>query len=358
VILLFGVLAMQARTSVAEINDGAPLPRHVEIKMVAPSESWPALQAVLSELLTRLQVSVRFASIPSVEARQIMNERSDDPPSVARVWIDMRDPTRVTLYLTGDRADRLLVRHVPLVTRLDEVAREEIAHIVEATVDALLVGGRIGVVTDEVMPSKMKEEPRPQERLPGVTLDLGVGYEAQVWSSFTRPLHTAAAFVGVEARTGQLRPGVWASGEYRFPTTLEHELVTARLDQGSVRVVATLGWTPSRKWLVGVGLGGGFDIVRIAANAASQGGAMPAPDTVALEDPRVAVVPMLRAMAFAKYAISTRTDIFIGLGGDYDLYGTRYLLRDPNTGTDIPIFEPWRVRPTAMIGVSSDVLAH
>jgi hypothetical protein len=63
-------------------------------------------------------------------------------------------------------------------------------------------------------------------------------------------------------------------------------------------------------------------------------------------------------MAFAKYAISTRTDNFIGLGGDYDLYGTRYLLRDPNTGTDIPIFEPWRVRPTAMIGVSSDVLAH
>src|SRR5204863_4530285 len=139
-------------------NEGEAPPRHVEIKLVAPSESWPALETVLSELLARLQVSVRFATIASVDARQIMSERSDDPPSVARVWIDMHEPNRVTLYLTGDRADRMLVRHVPLVTRVDEVAREEIAHIVEATVDALLVGGRIGVATDEVI----RPAPKPE----------------------------------------------------------------------------------------------------------------------------------------------------------------------------------------------------
>ena len=46
---------------------------------------------------------------------------------------------------------------------------------------------------------------------------------------------------------------------------------------------------------------------------------MSPPDQVTVEETRVATLPMLRAMVFAKYAISTRTDIFIGLGGDYDL---------------------------------------
>src|SRR5258706_2465951 len=156
------------------------------MRMVARGESWLALETVLSELVARLQVSVCFSTIASVDARQIMSERSEDPPSVARVWIDMREAGRVTLYLTGDRADRLLVRHVPLVTRIDEVAREEIAHIVEATVDALLVGGRIGVVTDEVVRPAAKSEalPPPRERAStGVGLHLGLAYEAQAWRS-------------------------------------------------------------------------------------------------------------------------------------------------------------------------------
>src|SRR4051794_15777432 len=137
VFLLGVVLAMSERSGrAAELADEAP-PRHVEIKMVAANESWPALQAVLSELLSRLQVTVHYTSIASVDAHQILNEHSEDAPSVARIWIDMRDPTRVTLYLTGAREERVLVRHVPLLTRLDEVAREEIAHIVEATVEAL-----------------------------------------------------------------------------------------------------------------------------------------------------------------------------------------------------------------------------
>ncbi len=355
ILLLGALLAMQERTGAAQNNEGAFLPRHVEIKMVAPNESWPALQTVLSELLARLQVSVRFVNVATVDARQIMSERSDDPPSVARVWIDMRDAGRVTVYLTGDRADRLLVRHVPLVARVDEVAREEIAHIVEATVDALLVGGRIGVVTDEVVLPGMKAEARSrtEERRPAVTLDLGIGYEAQVWQSRTRPLHSAALFLATRARSGQLRPGVWLSGEYRFPTTLEDvpNRVTATLDQGSIRAVVTLEWAPSRKWLLGAGVGGGVDVVRIAPDVN--------PDThVKPTDPRWTVVPMLRGLLLAKYALTTRTDVFIGIGGDYDLYGTRYILRDPASGGDVTVFEPWRLRPTGLIGVASDVLSY
>jgi hypothetical protein len=345
---------MRQRFAAAQTNDTEAPPRHVEIKMVAPGESWPALETVLSELLARLQVSVRFSTIGSVDARQIMSERSEDPPSAARVWIDMHEAGRVTLYLTGDRADRLLVRHVPLVTRIDEVAREEIAHIVEATVDALLVGGRIGVVTDEVVRPAAKSEalPPPRERLPsGVGLDLGVAYEMQAWRSSWPPLHSAAVMVGVEGRSGSWRPGVWLSGEYRFPTTVENPKVSARLDQGAFRAAATLTWAASRKWSLGAGVGGGFDLQRIAPDV-NQG------PLVDARPPRTTVVPMLRALALARYAFSARSTVFAGIAADYDLAGTRYLLHDPSSGTDEAVFEPWRLRPTALIGVASDVLAR
>jgi hypothetical protein len=354
ILLSFALLVMTERTGKAEPNAVATPPRHVEIKSVAPSENWPALEAVLTELLARLQVSVRFSVVPTVDPRQIMSERSDDPPSVARVWIDMHDPNRVTLYLTGDRADRMLVRHVPLVTRVDEVAREEIAHIVEATVDALLVGGRIGVATDEVIRPAPKPEPPPpppRERRPvGPWLELGVAYEAQFWQAARPPLHSAAFFVGAGGRAGVLRPGVWISGEYRFPTTVENPLVNARLEQGAFRAVASLEWAASARFRIGAGVGGGLDLVRITPDV-NEGARV---DAAAA---RSAAIPMLRALLIGHFAFGSRSEAFAGFAADYDLLGTRYILRDASNA-DVPVFEPWKLRPTALVGVATDVLAY
>src|SRR3954447_13003988 len=95
-----------------------------------------------------------------------------------------------------------------LVDRIDEVAREEIAHIVEATVDALLIGGRLGVVTDES--AVPKTAPPAPERPKGVSLDVGLGYATQMWSDSSQPfLHGPAIFVGMAGRAGTVRPGVW-----------------------------------------------------------------------------------------------------------------------------------------------------
>jgi hypothetical protein len=65
---------------------------------------------------------------------------------------------------------------------------------------------------------------------------------------------------------------------------------------------------------------------------------------------------MLRALALARYSFG-RSEVFAGVAADYDLIGTRYVLHDPS-GSPVPILEPWRVRPTALIGVATDVLAH
>jgi hypothetical protein len=208
------------------------------------------------------------------------------------------------------------------------------------------------VVTDEVMRPSARSEaaPMPREHPGGVSLDLGIAYEMQAWKEDRQPLHSAAIMVGVGARTGVWRPGVWLSAEYRFPTTVENELVTASLDQGAFRAVASLDWAASRKWLLGGGVGGGFDLVHIAPDRTQEA-------QVDAASERLAPVPMVRFLLMARYAFSARSHVFAGVAGDYDLLGTRYILRGPSGG-DVLVFKPWPLRPTALIGVTSDVLAH
>jgi hypothetical protein len=333
----------RARAEGAEAE--AP-PRHVEVKLVASSDDG-GLEASLGELLGRLQVSVHFARLASVDTRQIMADHDADPPAVARVWVDLRDPGRVTLYLAGDKPDRLLVRHVPLVDHVDEVAREEIAHIVEATVDALLVGGRLGVVTDEAP----KATPAPIEHPPrGTSLDVGLGYAAQAWSSSIQPLlHGPAVFVGMAGRSGTVRPGVWMSGELRFPATIEGDPISTRLDQGAVRALGVADWAVSHRWILRAGLGGGVDWVHIAP----EGKVGVKTD---LRPAYFATVPMLRLLASARYLFSSKSELFAGVAADFDCFNTRYLV-ERDSGDEV-VFHPWRLRPLAILGIASDVLAH
>jgi hypothetical protein len=329
----------------AEGAEAEAPPRHVEVKLVESADDG-GIEAALGELLGRLQVTVHFSRLPSIDSHQIMAEHEGEPPAVARVWVDLRDPARVTLYLAGDKADRLLIRHVPLIDHIDEVAREEIAHIVEATVDALLIGGRLGVVTDEAP----KVAPPVEHPPKGVSLDVGLGYAAQAWSSSTQPiLHGPAVFLGIAGRAGALRPGVWISGELRFPATIEGDPISTRLDQGSVRALGTADWAVSRRWVLRGGLGGGVDWVHIAPE--SKTGVK-----VDLQPAHFASIPMLRVLVSARYLFTTKSELFAGVAADFDCFNTRYLVQR-ESGDEV-VFHPWRLRPMAVLGIASDVLAH
>ncbi|HEY3592869.1 MAG TPA: hypothetical protein VGL13_03305, partial [Polyangiaceae bacterium] len=213
--MLAALLAFEPR---ALAQDETP-PRHAEVTFIAPTDDVQGLEIVLGELLARLEVSVRFTRVPTVDTRQILVEHPSDAPAAARAWIDLRDASRVTLFLSGAHEDRLLIRQVPLVARMDEVARQEIAHIVEATVDALLVGGRIGVVTDEGTARKTAETatPSPAPHARGnPRLDLGIGYEAAIWQTKQSTLvHGPAVSLAFSLGTAQVRAGLLLSGQFR-----------------------------------------------------------------------------------------------------------------------------------------------
>jgi hypothetical protein len=333
----------------AQGTDSETPPRHVEIKLVAPTEDGQGLEVVLGELLSRLQVSVRFSKMGSIDTRQILTERRDEPPAVARVWIDLRDTSRITLYLTGNSQDRVLVRHVPLINRIDEVAREEVAQIVENTVDALLIGGRIGVATDESARTTPKADAIPQEAARGLALDLGIGYQAQAWSDSHPFLHGPAVLLALSGRAGALHPGVWMSGELRFPTTIDGDPISTRLDQGAFRLLAFADWPVSKRWALRAGLGGGVDWVRISP-LVKEGA------KVDLAPARFATIPMLRGLVSATYAFTRKSEVFCGVAADFDVMNTRYLV-ERDTGDEV-VFQPWRLRPMAIVGIASDVIAH
>lgn len=316
---------------------------------------------MLGELLARLEVSVRFMRVPNVDTRQILVERANESAAVARAWIDLRDSSRVTLFLSGAHRDRLLIRQVPLVNRVDEIARQEIAHIVEATVDALLVGGRIGVATDEGAGGKAPPASALSRSRGGPKLDLGVGYEAEGWSTDYAPLHGPAVFLSFSLGQGPVRGGVLVSGQFRLSTTVHSSLdsvgssgtIFARLDQGCARALGFATFAVGKRWTVQGGLGGGVDWLRFSPSV------NPPDANIRLFGDGSTSVPVVRGLAAIRYAFSPSSEVFFGLGADFDLIDTRFQVQNSTGGVqEPPALQPWRLRPLALIGVGSNILAR
>ena len=358
---MLALLCTRERTAMAEGPAGDALPRHVEVKMVANVED-RALKEVLTELLDRLQVTTRFSMVSDLETEEMWTPHPGAPAAVARAWIDLREPGVVTLYLTGDQQDRVLVRQVPLVRRLDEVAREEIAHIVEAAVDELLRGGQIGVVkkhAPELPPSVNLPPPQPE---PPLRLDMGFGYAAQAWHGERGPLHGPAAFVSLATTRGVWRPGAALSGELRFPESFDGKgtpPVSMTLDSHpAVRLLFVLDRSLTSRWMARGGIGGGFDWVNVTPSVTPSSAA---PDNRVALQPGTRVIPMLRALALARYAFAAKSELFFGLAADIDVQDTDFVAEtkelDGST-TPTSIFRPSWIRPMALIGITADVLAY
>jgi len=185
-------------------------------------------------------------------------------------------------------------------------------------------------------------------------LDIGLGYETQVWNS--QPfsvLHGPAAFVGLAKKTGLFRPGLWMSGELRLAGTIEKEglPISARLEQWALRLLLVADRSLSSRWIVRGGLGGGVDLVHFSSSAI-----LTVPGATVHPNEDFIVVPMLRCLALAKYAFTTKSEFFFGLAADLDLSSTEYVIT--RAGVRESVFDPLPLRPMALIGVASDVLAY
>jgi len=312
-----------------------------------------ALAAVTSELLARLGVAVDEEAAPELSLSNLRVRDERDRPYLAHGFVDLTHAGRATLYLLDPARDRLLVRQLGHDQQDAELLREELAHILETSIEGLLSGAAIGEQRAHVLselnapspspkaPPRAAQEPAHAPRdVARSTLRVAALYEAGLLASNGVLAHGPEGALLLQL-PGAAHLGALLSAQYRWPIHVSGSQVGARLQGGALRLLGTVGTHLSEGAQLLGGVGAGVDLVRVQALASS-------PD-VTVAEPRWLSIATLRAWLALDLRVSTHISGLVGLAADVDPQRTRYLLaRD---ASETAIVEPWLVRPSLIAGI-------
>jgi hypothetical protein len=126
---LAAVSAARPGTAAAEAG------RSAVIVLLGDAGDSPELVALLTELLQRQDVAVRFERQRKLNTDELLAGKDD---RAVRIFLELRGPREATLYFRSPRARRYMLRPLELRAGLDEVGRELVAQVVASSVDSLL----------------------------------------------------------------------------------------------------------------------------------------------------------------------------------------------------------------------------
>ncbi len=112
----------------------------VEIALVGPAAQSPALQDSIRALAESEGSAPRFVHLDPLPRRALAEAASTPTPGTVRVWVDLSQPQRALLLLSGPTGQRYILRELPLSHGLDEVGREQISQVIQSSTLALLRG--------------------------------------------------------------------------------------------------------------------------------------------------------------------------------------------------------------------------
>ncbi len=300
------------------------------------------LRQVAVELLGRLSVSIHVETVARIDAEDLA--RSLAPGFLARVYVDLREPSRATLWFVDPAHDRILLRQLERAPSGDELLREELGHILETSTEGLLAGREIGLPRASVLPQLKSNEPAvTKEASPTIIdkplLQLALLYELQALSSQAPLTHgpEASAHLAIPRRGAF---GLWLTGQYRFPVHVEAGAVGARVEGGALRALLTFDALTTSRIRLRSALGGGVDVVRLLPEAIGA--------SVTLADARTLAFPMLRAAAGLEGRASPILSLWLRVAVDFDATGTRYVF-EGREGEQL-VLRPWVVRPALAVG--------
>lgn len=341
----------------------------VQVAMAGPPADVQGVQLVLEAALASLDGSISFAEVAEVSAADVLTPSVATGSDTVRVWIDI-GPARVTVYLVDRWWERILVRHVPLPGGVDEVAREQIALIVSASLEAMRRGARIGISRAEARqalgtkagpgavstPSRGGARVRlesgrvePDVPRPELWTWLAVGYQVlgvQVGASSVEHGPTLQLGAGVHRR--RLRLGGEFFGKIQIPRRVAEPGLTVVLQGGGVRGLAVVGTLVGKRRATLLGAAGaGIDLIRVATR--SDDGSY----DVAPAQLDVVPIVVLEFRARGELAPTLALEGAVGLA--IDLAGSRYVVDD---GAGVrAVFDPWTARPGARLGILWDVVS-
>lgn len=341
--------------------------RVVTVEIAGDERSIADTTTLLRERLASQPIDVTYAAADTIDPATVVTPANVHDDDLARVWIDMRGGRRVTLYVVDGPWERVFIRHF---TRHDnpEVTREEIGHVVELALVALVAGERIGVGRDiaraELAPSAAPAPPPPAaappppdrvetkpEPVPATKTRFHAGpfFEMQAYGAGPELRSGIGGLLEVHRTppTSRLRYGASVLLQYRFPVDADAgAATTVRSEGAAAHLLAHASYAVSRPAELAVMLGPGLEM-----NHAEARGDRAA--SVTFAGGETSFSPVARLLVRYTHAFPDLFQIFAGVGLDVPFERTRYLLARPTGGGSTVLFEQWAARPFLVLGVTT-----
>lgn len=353
----------------------------VEIVAAGDRGTTLALQARLLTWLDARDVRLGWSFRTSIEPRKVLATKLADDAVLARIWLDLRHPNRAMVYVVDTREERFLVRVLSVPDGYDEITRESLGNILESALDALLLGGEIGVSRASATTQVERElgtldDPnRPNRPNRAVTATAPMQPQSRPESSTKMPdtqppVRTTGLFdaVSIGARidtlsgTDALRvapqattyvfgasPAVtaafgWLSAGYTLPSTWSGTEAGVELHGPSVHLLGGLRRrSPSATWRAAAGVG--IELLQVEPQSFTTD-ARPV-------DAFWIAAPLVSARLAFEPQVTDRWFLSFALGADLDLAGHHFDIAQGDTRSTV--LEPWRVRPVALVALGFSV---
>jgi hypothetical protein len=332
----------------------ASSPTDVEIAIAAASpEAATAVRVDLEDLLTRRGLAARYRQLASVDSDEILRPAAEAPCALACVWIDLgvAKPERAFVYISATASAEVVIRSLPLPSGVDEVAREEVAHIVATSVEALRAGRPLptgGGPADAALSKSVRPPSPPAPRARTIWLaGVGGGAAHEGAAQVALPVASLSLLVGPERWPRS--PALWlALGA--FSSEAGGDPVALRFHGVELAALGAVG-TPAaddrgpRRVVARLGLGPGVELREASARAAS--GAT----GVAVDAARLDASAFVRAAARLEVRLFDAVDLFVAAACDARVLSRRYtVVRD---GMTEPVFQPDILRPSVVVGLDA-----
>jgi hypothetical protein len=326
---------------------------------IASSAPEPAarVRVDLEELLGRQGLDARYRLLSAVDRDEVLRPASLAPCSLACIWIDLgvARAGHALVYVSATAAEQVVIRALRLPNGLDEVAREEVSHIVASSVEALQAGRPLPVAP-EPDASLQKVPPPPSPAAPATPappssrwVAAGLAAGAARESSGVLAAPTLGLSVLVGAKDARWAPALWltAAGFSSDANEAAGAPVALRFRGGELAALAAVGTAPGGRFAARVGLGGGLELRQTTpalANAAS-------PDDVALGGSRLDPAVFVRAAARLEVPLFAPIGLFVVAACDARVVNARYVV--DSDGTSDVVYTPSRLRPSLLAGVEA-----
>jgi hypothetical protein len=348
----------------------APSRRVVEVLVAGGGDGAASLDDTVRELLGRLTLVMESQLVGRIDTDDPSFRSTARPSMLARVGIDLRSRDAAIVTIVDGRTGDITVRRSVRRDGPPAVVREELAHVVQAAIDPMLLAERdrtAAALPSPPPPPPPAPEPAPPPPPPPPVPVASADEPPQRDSASSSPASPSrspfaldvstmagagsfASGAGAVARAGGgaalvyrrgLRPSIGIAAHYVFPFETGSDIALARVAAASVRGLAAIEVLASSSFALDVAVGGGVDVLRVEPRSSSLPSDRLGPTTGRVD-------PIATVAVTGHLGIAPGTSLSLMLAADVDFASRRWIVDEDGRHDDA--FAPSRVRPLAMLG--------